>query len=210
MKTDNKDNNGIRLRNTADKVAALNSTSLIQLLEAAYELRKALQEGRPGAQGSITEQEPVMMILLEYLILNEDNPNLDPKIFQFLEKFFGKKLKKKKNKLKEDEEKDVEEEEEEELEQKTDDLLTKERKKIKARMAIYQIYKITNPERLAGETDVDNFIKNVKTRGIDVAMKYEGSKLAKNFTAKEINNMESYRGAVREGIRNTGSRGGGL
>lgn len=37
---------------------------------------------------------------------------------------------------------------------------------------IYEIYKITNPQQLAGETELDNFINNTLTRGLDYAKKF--------------------------------------
>lgn|GEM_PF-1354919 len=200
------DNNStdLRLKNTSDKVAALDAESLISMLEAAYELRKALYTGASGIDEAIMQQEPVMLILLEYLALNEDNPNLDPEIFHFLEKIFGNKLKKKKKKEEEEKEKGEGEEE------GKDDDLTPEEKKHRARMAMYEIYKITNPQRLAGETEMDNFIKNVKTRGLAVACKFEGYEHAEDFTVKEIKNMESYKSAVRQSVHDAGSRGAGL
>lgn len=37
---------------------------------------------------------------------------------------------------------------------------------------IYEIYKITNPHQLAGETELDNFINNTLTRGTEFAKKF--------------------------------------
>ena len=67
-----------------------------------------------------------------------------------------------------------------------EDELTKEEKQIRLRAAIYEIYKLTNPNRLAGETAMENFIKNVKTRGVEFAMKYDGHEMASKFTKTEL------------------------
>lgn len=199
MKSD--DNADLKLKNTSEKVAALDAESLIAMLEAAYALRKALQSGVEAGE-AIMQQEPIMLILLEYLAINEDNPNLDPEIFHFLEKIFGKKLRKKKEK----EAKERKDNGELEEEEGKDDDLTPEEKKRRARLAMYEIYKITNPQRIAGETEMDNFINNVKTRGLAVACKYEGYEHLQDFTAKEIKNMSSYRDAVRQSLHDAGAR----
>ncbi|MGV2431886.1 MAG UNVERIFIED_CONTAM: DUF5394 family protein [Rickettsiaceae bacterium] len=47
-------------------------------------------------------------------------------------------------------------------------------KDIIKRFAIYEIYKMMNPRRIAGETAKDNFISNVFLYGLKVAMRYEG------------------------------------
>jgi hypothetical protein len=57
---------------------------------------------------------------------------------------------------------------------------------------IYQIYKITNPKRLAGETKRDNFAHNVIMRGMKVAKKYEGGKASdiKSYGVTFMNNLQ--------------------
>jgi hypothetical protein len=47
-------------------------------------------------------------------------------------------------------------------------------KDIIKRFAIYEIYKMINPRRIAGETAKDNFISNVFLYGLKVAMRYDG------------------------------------
>lgn len=192
----------MRLKNTSDKVASLSAETLIDILEAAYALRKAIESGQDNSD-LIKQQEPVMILLLEYLILNMDNPNIDKSIFAFLDKIFGDKLKKKNISKYSGRELDAQEEELEEE-------LTKEEKEIKLRAAIYEIYKITNPNRLAGETALENFIKNVKTRGVDFAMKHDGHEYAQKFTKTELKNLSSYTSIVKSQIHDAGGRGGGL
>lgn len=48
------------------------------------------------------------------------------------------------------------------------------------RHAIYEIYKMTNPRKIAGETRKDNFVGNYITKGEKQARKYEGG------TEKEV------------------------
>ncbi|MCC2646550.1 MAG: hypothetical protein K0R02_615 [Rickettsiaceae bacterium] len=49
-------------------------------------------------------------------------------------------------------------------------------KKLIERFVIYEIYKIMNPRRIAGETKIANFINNMITGGLKRAVKYEGGK----------------------------------
>ena len=59
------------------------------------------------------------------------------------------------------------------------------------RHAIYEVYKMTNPRRIAGETRKDNFVGNYVTKGEKVARKHEGGskeemkKYAKDGTLKK-------------------------
>lgn len=192
----------MRIKNTSDKVSSLSSETLIEVLEAAYSLRRAIEGGK-DASNMIKEQEPIMIMLLEYLILNMDNPNIDKGIFAFLEQIFGEKLKKLKHYKDEKYKIDGQEE-------GVEDELTKEEKQIRLRAAIYEIYKLTNPNRLAGETAMENFIKNVKTRGVEFAMKYDGHEMESKFTKTELKNLSSYSDLVKKNIHDGGSRGAGL
>ncbi len=141
--------------------------------------------------------------------MNMDNPNIDKQIFLFLEKIFGEKLKKLKKKNKSQNASDINSpDQSEEIVNEAD--LTKEEKEMRVRLIIYEIYKITNPNRLAGETEMDNFIKNVKTRGLEVALKYDGHELSKNFTPQELKNLSSYKDLVQKQLHDSGSRGAGL
>jgi ribosomal protein S20 len=50
------------------------------------------------------------------------------------------------------------------------------RKKLLERFAIYEIYKVMNPRRIAGESGAINFINNMIIGGLKRASKYEGGK----------------------------------
>jgi hypothetical protein len=49
-------------------------------------------------------------------------------------------------------------------------------KRVIKNFAIYEVYKVMNPRRIAGETAKDNFAHNMAYRGEKKAMKYEGGK----------------------------------
>ena len=99
------------------------------------------------------------------------------------------------------------EKKEEEIEKEEE--LTEEQKQIRLRQIIYEVYKIINPERLAGETSLENFISNVITRGIEVAMEYDGSQYAKKFTEEELNNLESHKTSFVTKLKSEGHKGSG-
>ena len=52
-------------------------------------------------------------------------------------------------------------------------------KQILKRFAVYEVYKIMNPRRIAGETSRDNFVSNFVTGGIKKAMQYEPKEFQK-------------------------------
>ena len=65
------------------------------------------------------------------------------------------------------------------IKNKTDILTAKSKencKKILKIFAIYQVYKVMNPNRIAGETAKDNFKNNLLRGGEKFAAKYEGGK----------------------------------
>ncbi|MBN8511508.1 MAG: DUF5394 family protein [Rickettsiales bacterium] len=49
-------------------------------------------------------------------------------------------------------------------------------KRVIKNFAIYEVYKVMNPRRIAGETAKDNFAHNMAYRGEKKAMQYEGGK----------------------------------
>ncbi|NRB11275.1 MAG: DUF5394 family protein [Rickettsiaceae bacterium] len=49
-------------------------------------------------------------------------------------------------------------------------------KRILKVMAIYEIYKVMNPERIAGESKKDNYVHNMMRGGTKLASKYTGGK----------------------------------
>lgn len=165
---------------------------LDKLFLLAYELKQALEKNDVVKLKEIERQKSLLIMLLEYLILNINNPSLDISIMYFLEVFLGKAR-----------EKDVEVEEDKEEE------LTKEERERRHRLMVYEVYKVMNPNRLAGETSIENFINNVITRGIKTAMKYEGGNFAKFFDAKDLENLESHKHSFSQMLRDSGFKGGG-
>ncbi len=61
-------------------------------------------------------------------------------------------------------------------------------KRVIKNFAIYEVYKVMNPRRIAGETSKDNFAHNMAYRGEKKAMQYEGGKeaAAKEYGSDEV------------------------
>jgi hypothetical protein len=177
-------------------VLSINPEDLRKLLAVAYDLREALAAGDKEKLRSLEKSRTLLMTLLEYLILNEDNPNLDTSLIATLLKFLGIDIKKQKH-------------EENERQEEQEEFLSEEEKKHRLRLIFYEVYKILNPERLAGETPLQNFINNVKTRGIEVALKYEGAEVAQQFDSKELERLEAGKGKFVEKLEKEGFKGFG-
>jgi len=84
----------------------------------------------------------------------------------------------------------------------------KNTKDILKRFAVYEIYKIMNPRRIAGETRRDNFVANFITGGIQKAMKYEGASKEeiKTYSPAMIKNLNKSHSLFKK----SGGRGLGL
>lgn len=65
-------------------------------------------------------------------------------------------------------------------------------KKLIKEFTIYEIYKVMNPKRIAGETKKDNFAHNMVMGGHKKAGKYEGGKKSdlKSYGTAEVKNIE--------------------
>lgn len=65
-------------------------------------------------------------------------------------------------------------------------------KRIIKNFAIYQIYKVMNPKRIAGETKKENFANNYIKGGIDLAKKYEGGSKSdlKKYSSEFLEKLE--------------------
>lgn len=178
--------------------AKIDPKVLLEALEIARELQRVVNENKQDVKVSLGKNRELLFKLLEYLILNADNPNIDKSLITFLAKVLGINLNLHKKKEKN---KEHEEEKEEEL--------SKEEKERRHRLIIYEVYKILNPHRLAGETSLENFINNVKTRGIEEARKYEGANYEQDFKKKDLENLESNRFSFVENLKNAGFKGKG-
>lgn len=66
-------------------------------------------------------------------------------------------------------------------------------KKIIKNFAVYEIYKVMNPKRIAGETRKENFAHNVITGGIDHAKHYAGGTKAEieNYSPQFVKKLET-------------------
>lgn len=173
----------------------LDPNTLIELLSIAKQLRDAIEKGDTEKLESLGSQKTLLLMLLEYLVLNIDNPNIDKTLIRFLELFLNIKIKKKKR----------EEEQEEEKEEE----LTKSEKERRRQIIWYEVYKVLNPQRIAGETEVENFINNVRTRGIVEALKYEGAKYIKSYDKESLETLERTKASFVELLAQQGFKGGG-
>ena len=63
---------------------------LDKLLLLPYELKQAIQRNDVQKLKEIERQKSLLIMLLEYLILNINNPTLDLSIVHFLQMFLGK------------------------------------------------------------------------------------------------------------------------
>lgn len=174
----------------------LSHDKLKKFLEVAYNLRRAFNEGKEIAPEELAEAKVFLAMLLEYLINHKDSPFLDVALLRFIEEVLGIRHKAKTK--------------EEMREEKEEKRLKEEYKKHRYRMAMYEIYKVINPNRLAGETELDNFINNLRTRGLDVAQQYQrGNNFEKLFTKQEIENIASYKHVFQQLLQDMGAIGYG-
>lgn len=65
------------------------------------------------------------------------------------------------------------------------------------RFAVYEIYKVMNPHRIAGETKRQNFVNNYITGGLKNAMHYDPKEL-KHTSAQEIKQLEKAHNSFRK------------
>ncbi len=181
--------------NDTRKIEDLDPRVLAEAIEIARKLQANASDGSIISE-DITKHKGILAKLLEYLILNQNNPNMDLSLIQFLEKALGITKSKKKEKDKE-------------LEEEKEEKLSEEQKKIRYQQIMYEAYKILNPERIAGETSLENFLSNVITRGIEVAREYDGAQYENNFSKKEIQNLDSNKESFVDKLKSSGHKGGG-
>ncbi len=189
-------------------IYSIDLESLINLINIAYDLKKAFEQDNEINAKQHKIDVSLMMILFEYMVANLDKNNLDLKLLKFLEKFLGIDLKeKKKERERDEEERDEDLEREQEKEEELS--LSKQERERRYRLAMYEIYKVLNPHQLAGETALENFVNNVRTRGVHEALKYEGAEYFKQFDKKDLENLESHRFGFAQALKDNGSIGGG-
>lgn len=73
-------------------------------------------------------------------------------------------------------------------------------KKIMKNFVVYEIYKVMNPKRIAGETAKDNYKHNLIEGGQQLAEKYEGGQESdlKNYGSVEVGRMQQQAAAFRK------------
>lgn len=177
------------------KINKIPPKDLAELLAIAEELKKAVVGNDAHKLQALEQSKHLLFVLLEYLILNMDNASVDATLIALLQRFLGVDL-----------EKDKKKEEEELLEYEE---MSAEQKAHIHRAMIYEIYKVLNPNRLAGELPIENFINNVRKYGIAEAMQHEGKEFAKYFNIKDLENIESHRFSFTESLAKGGIKSGG-
>lgn len=169
---------------------------LADAVAIARKLQVEMEMNGLSLADNLSKHKEQLIGLLQYLLLNQNNPNMDTSLVEFLEKILN---------ITKSKDKDKSKKQEEEKEEK----LTEEQKKLRYQRIIYEAYKILNPERIAGETSLENFVSNIITRGIAIAREYDGAQYEKHFEKKELDNLESYKESFVEKLRASGQRGGG-
>lgn len=174
----------------------LNHEDLVKLFNLAKQLKVALEKQDTAKLEELTKHTDLLYLLLEYLILNMDSPNVDKEILGFLIRFFTLRT----------------QELQEFLDGKAEEERLNEKREFETlmRFVIYEIYKMTSPRQLAGETAMQNFVKNVELRGLEEALKYEGKEFVKNFALSELKGLELQGRSFVDTIKSVGVRGAGL
>lgn len=173
--------------------------SIQEALAIAKELKEAVEKNDQKKILELQSSKAILLMLLEYLIKNSSNPSLAPDMITLICNFLGINLS-------QEEEKENDQEKSEE-----DELPEKERKAHIFRMACYEVYKMINPNRLAGETELANFLNNARRIGIRDALKYASPELSQNIIKHAVD-LEEPRTANKDNfvdqIEKAGKGGG--
>ncbi|MFI4983601.1 MAG: DUF5394 family protein [Rickettsiales bacterium] len=187
-------------QNRFDKSASASpANDLANLFELADQLKKAISANDQDKIKSFESSKQFLSVLLEYLILNMDSMHFDQSLIAFLQRFLGL-----------EEKKDKEGDKEEEKEDQPWSGLDEKEKRRRINFWVYAMYKALSPNRLAGETALENFVSNVKTRGVKVALDYDTSSIAKKFEKKDLAKLELGQASFVGALKSAGERGGGL
>jgi hypothetical protein len=178
----------------------MDAESIQEALTIAKELKEAVEKNDQQKIKELQSSKAILLMLLEYLIRSSSNPSIDPNIIITICNFLGINISEEEKK-----ETGIEEEQEKEEEQPE-----KERKEHLYRVACYELYKLVNPNKLAGETDMSNFLNNAQRVGIREALKYADPELSRQIT-KQAHVIEEPKAAAKESfvdqIEKTGKGG---
>ncbi len=75
-------------------------------------------------------------------------------------------------------------------------------KQVMRRFAVYEVYKLMNPRRIAGETKRQHFMSNIITLGLRKAIKYEGEtieQVKKEYAPSVLKNLEKQHSRFKKG-----------
>lgn len=155
----------------------LNPESISEALLVASELKLAIAENDEEKLEELESKKGLLLMLLEHILNDSLSHKIDPYLLDFLLKYFGIKLPKA-------HEFSAQYYKEEEKKKKAEQELLH-------RLIIYEIYKILCPNKLAGETEIDNFINNTRTHGRDYAIKHAEPDFKKLYIYHIASMMES-------------------
>jgi hypothetical protein len=84
-------------------------------------------------------------------------------------------------------------------------------KRVMKNFAVYQVYKVMNPKRIAGETAKDNYVHNLIEGGVSLASKHEGGRPSdlKKYGAAEVGRLKRQASDFKKGGSGM-DQGGGM
>ncbi|MFK7974438.1 MAG: DUF5394 family protein [Rickettsiaceae bacterium] len=82
-----------------------------------------------------------------------------------------------------------------------DNLSKKNLKRLLKNFAVYEVYKVMNPKRIAGETKKENYTYNMMVGGEKLASKYEGGKDSdlKQYGESEVSRIKNQANSFKKG-----------
>jgi len=149
----------------------------------------------------VDENSASLEALLGYLIANLEEPNVDHRLLMVMARIFRIDIRKVRQFM---------------FREKRDLEVSQEEKRTLMRFIIYEAYKVLNPNRLAGETEVENFISNVAIRGMKTACMYaKNNQELRGFVEKIygpsfLKRLEKNKKFLIEDVRSHGFFGGGV
>ena len=171
---------------------SLDPQSVLELYEEAYKIKQEVEGGKDIT--AIDFDHNAMLSLLIYLRRNIKD--IDEDLFKFLCKLLGISFEKEKEKA-------------EEEEQEREEELSEEQRMHLYRLFCYEMHKILNPRQLAGETPLENFINNVVTRGVKVAIQEAPQYIIEAFDKESLDALESLKPSFVDAISKGGGKGFG-
>lgn len=178
-----------------EKITIKNEEQMNAYIQRLEEFRLTMS---PEGEMDVTQLDEIKDILIALVAFTQNN-TIDPRLLAIFIVLLGRIL-----------QQIGERKQEEEIEKEWEELSEKE-KQVQMRFVIYEIYKLLNPRQIAGETELENFINNVKARGIEVALEYASDSILQKFQKSgiDIAAIESDKALFVEALAKGGHKGGG-